>query len=317
MKILIWADGGPRYASLLAARQLPPGAEVVTATTDDEALAHADTAEVLIGWGNARVGKLLPHAPHLRLIQAMGAGVEGMLANGAAESSVPLANAKGSNSEPIAEHVIGLVLAFARGLHIAVRNQAHHTWNSRAVRGVEIAGQTLGVLGLGSIGLETARRAKALGMRVVSLERPGRTRPPEVDRLVADKIALAAESDYLLVATPLTPETHQIIDEATLAAMKPSAYLINISRGQTVDEPALIRALQEGQIAGAGLDVTTVEPLPADSPLWDLPGVIITPHVAANSPRTMGRVMDLVAENLRRLAAGEPLLNLVDKQKGY
>ncbi len=317
MKILLWAEASPRYAAILTQRELPAGAEVVPVTSIDEAMEHAASTDVLIAWGGAYSAALLPHAPGLRLIQAMGAGVEGLLDAGAAASPVPLANARGSNSQPIAEHVLALILAFARGLHVAVRNQVTHTWNAKATRGVEIADQTLGVLGLGSIGLEAARRAKSLGMRVISLERPGRTQPPEVDRLVADKIALAAESDYLLVATPLTPETHQIVDAAMLAAMKPSAHLINISRGQTVDEAALIRAIQDGQIAGAGLDVTEVEPLPADSPLWDLPGVIITPHVAANSPHTMGRVMDLVAENLRRLAAGKPLLNLVDKQKGY
>jgi phosphoglycerate dehydrogenase-like enzyme len=213
--------------------------------------------------------------------------------------------------------VLALILAFSRSIHVAVRNQAAHNWNPRACRNTEIAGQTLGIIGLGSIGLETARRAKALGMNVISMERPGRARPAEVDRLVADKIALCAQSDFVLVATPLTPETRHIVGEAELAAMKPTAYLINISRGRCVDEQALIRAIQEGRIAGAGLDVTEVEPLPADSPLWDLPGVIITPHVAASSPHTMGHVMDLVAENLRRLAAGQPLLNLGDKQRGY
>ncbi|MFZ5818150.1 MAG: D-2-hydroxyacid dehydrogenase [Bacillota bacterium] len=317
MKVVVWTEASARYCSILKERDLPAGAEVIAATNEAEAMAHAETVEVLICWGAEYPAPLLRAAPRLRLIQAMGAGVEGLLGAGAAESPVPLANARGANAPPIAEHVIALILAFARRLHVAVRNQANRTWDARASRGTEIAGQTLGIIGLGSIGLESARRARALGMRVVSLERPGRVKPPEVDRLVADRVALAAESDYLLVAVPLTPETRRIVGEAELAAMKPTACLINISRGQTVDEPALIRALQEGRIAGAGLDVTEAEPLPADSPLWELPGVIITPHVAASSPHTMGRVMDLVAENLRRLAAGQPLLNLVDKEKGY
>jgi D-2-hydroxyacid dehydrogenase (NADP+) len=317
MKILLWAEAGQRYASMLAERPLPEGAEVIPVTTEAEAMAHVETAEVLVCWGASYPGAFVRKARSLRLIQSLGAGVEGLLEAGAAGSPVPLANARGANAAPIAEHVMALILAFARSIHVAVRNQSKHAWEPKACRGVEIAGQTLGILGLGSIGLETARRAKAMGMRVISLERPGKAKPPEVDRLVPGKLALAAESDYLLVSLPLTPETRRIVDESTLAAMKRSAYLINVSRGQTVDEPALIRAIQEGRIAGAGLDVTEVEPLPPDSPLWDLPGVIITPHVAASSPRTMGAVMDLVAENLRRLAAGEPLLNLVDKQKGY
>ncbi|MFZ5824191.1 MAG: D-2-hydroxyacid dehydrogenase [Bacillota bacterium] len=317
MKIILWAEASPRYASILTARTLPEGAQVIPVTSQEEAMAHVDTAEVLICWGAAYPAPFISAAGNLRLIQAMGAGVEGLLEAGAAASPVPLANARGSNSAPIAEHVMALILAFARCLHVSIRNQAAHTWDPRASRGVEIAGQTLGILGLGSIGLDTARRARAMGMQVIGIERPGRERPPEVDRLVADRLALAAASDYLLVATPLTPETRHLVDEAVLGAMKPGAYLINVSRGQTVDEQALIRAIQEGRIAGAGLDVFETEPLPAESPLWDLPGVIITPHVAASSPRTMGVVMDLVAENLRRLAVGYPLLNLVDKQKGY
>lgn len=317
MKILLWAEGSTRYAAILSERALPEGAEVIPVATEAEALAHADTADVILCWGGAYVGPLIKAGRSLRLIQAMGAGIEGLLAAGAAESPVPLANARGSNAPPIAEHVMALILAFSRSLHVAVRNQATHTWDPRACRGGEISGQSLGILGLGSIGLQTARLARALGMRVISLERPGRARPPEVDQLVADRITLCAESDYLLVAVPLTPETHRLVGEAELAAMKPSARLINISRGPTVDEQALIRALQEGRIAGAGLDVFETEPLPAESPLWDLPNVIITPHVAASSPRMMGVVMDLVAENLRRLAAGQPLLNLVDRQKGY
>lgn len=317
MKVLLWAEASARYASILQERALPEGTQVIPVTNEEEAMAHADTAEVVICWGAGYAGRFIREARSLRLIQAMGAGVEGLLDAGVTDSPVPLANARGANAAPIAEHVMAFILAFSRSLHVAVRNQAAHSWDARACRGVEIAGQTLGVIGLGSIGLEAARRARALGMRVISLERSGKAKPPEVDRLFADKLAMVAESDYLLVAVPLTPETRQIVGEAELAAMKSTAYLINISRGQTVDEQALIRALQEERIAGAGLDVTEVEPLPAESPLWDLPGVIITPHVSASSPRTMGVVMDLVSENLRRLEAGERLLNLVDKQKRY
>lgn len=317
MKVLVWFDASARYAGMLRERGLPEGTELIPVTTEVEAMAHADTAEVLVCWGARYPGAFLKAARSLRLIQALGAGVDGLLAVGAGELPTPIATARGTNSAPIAEHVLALILAFARSIHVAARNQAAHSWNARACRNGEVAGQTLGIIGMGSIGVETARRARALGMRVISLERPGRARPAEVDRLVADRMALCAESDFVLVATPLTPETRQMIGEAELAAMKETAYLINIARGGCVDEQALIRALQDGRIAGAGLDVTEVEPLPGDSPLWDLPGVIITPHVAASSPHTMGRVMELVAENLRRLAKGEPVLNPVDKQRGY
>lgn len=317
MKVLVWFDASARYAGMLQERGLPEGTEVVAVTTEAEAMEHADTAEVLVCWGARYPGPFLRAARSLRLIQALGAGVDGLMDVGAGESPVPIATARGTNSAPIAEHVLALILAFTRHIHVAVRNQAAHSWNAKACPNGEVAGQTLGIIGMGAIGLDTARRAKALGMRVISLERPGRAKPAEVDQLVADRLALCAESDFLLVATPLTPETRQIIGEAELAAMKETACLINVSRGGCVDEQALIRALQEGRIAGAGLDVTEEEPLPADSPLWEIPGVIITPHVAASSPHTMGRVMDLVAENLRRLAKGEPVLNRVDKQRGY
>lgn len=316
VQVLVWFDASSKYAGML--RELSPeGVEIVPVTNETEAMAYVDTAEVLVCWGAAYAGPFVRAAKSLRLIQALGAGVEKLLEAGAGQSPVPVANARGANSAPIAEHVLGLILAFCRSIHVAVRNQAAHSWNPKACRNKEIAGQTLGIIGLGSIGLETARRAKAMGMEVVSLERPGKAKPAEVDQLVADRAALCAQSDFVLVATPLTPETRHIVGEPELAAMKESAYLINVARGGCVDEQALIRAISEGRIAGAGLDVTEVEPLPAESPLWDLPGVIITPHVAAGSPNTMGRVMELVAENLRRLLAGEPVLNPVIKERGY
>lgn len=183
MKVLVWFDASAKYAGMLQERQLPDGTEVIPVTSEAEAMAHADTAEVLVCWGAAYPGPFIRAARSLRLIQALGAGVEGLLAAGGLESPVPIANAKGTNSAPIAEHVLALMLAFTRSIHLAVRNQASHTWNSRACRNTEIAGQTLGIIGLGSIGRDTARRAKALGMKVISLERPGRARPPEVDRL--------------------------------------------------------------------------------------------------------------------------------------
>ncbi len=316
MKIVIWAERSPRYADRLLANPLPEGTSVYAATNKEEALALAPEADVLVCWGGDDVTEFLRAAPNLKLIHAMGAGVEGMLTPAVVASPVPVANARGCNAPGIADHVMALVLALCRNIHRSVRNQARKVWEKKTTRGGEIAGATLGILGLGAIGTETARRAKGLGMRVVSLDR-GKPKPPEVDELLPDMGSLFAASDYLLNALPLTKETEKLIGEAELSRMKPDAYFINVGRGRTVDEAALVRALQEGRIAGAALDVMETEPLPEESPLWEMENVIITPHVAGLSPYTMNRIMALVAENLRRLAAGEPLRNLVDKHRGY
>ncbi|HEY3367566.1 MAG TPA: D-2-hydroxyacid dehydrogenase [Symbiobacteriaceae bacterium] len=317
MKIVVWAENAPRLAEKLAALPLPTGAELVAAVSEADALSHAPTADVLVAWGGSYAAPFASAAPRLRLVQSLGSGVEGILTPAFIGSPVPLANARGCNAPNMAEHTLALILALSRSLHAAVRNQQQQLWDMKSTRGGEIAGLTLGILGFGAIGQETARRARALGMRIAAVSRPGKPKPPEVDELVAGVGELAAVSDYFDVVVPLTRETTGLVGATELARMKPTAYLINVARGAVVDEPALIQALQEGRIAGAGLDVTVQEPLPAESPLWSLPNVLLTPHVAGGSPRVMDRVLDLVAENLVRLADGQPLLNLVDKRRGY
>ena len=314
MKIVLWAEASQRYSSILTARTLPEGARVIPVTSEEEAMAHVDSAEVLICWGAAYPGPFIRAARSLRLIQSMGVGVEGLLEAGAAASPVPLANARGGNSAPIAEHVMALILAFARCLHISIRNQAAHTWDPRVSRGVEIAGQTLGILGLGSIGLDTARRARAMGMRVISVERAGRERPPEVDQLVADKLALAAQSDYLLVATPLTPETQRLVDEAVLDAMKPGAYLINISRGPVMDTAAVVAALRAGRLGGAAMDVHDKQPLTGQEPVFDAPNLLLTPHVAGITATSMRAMSEGAVATVLALLRGERPANVVNPE---
>jgi len=288
---------------------------VAQAENSEQAIARAADAQVVFAghWSD----DLWKAAPQLRWVQSGGAGVERFLTPGFIASPILLTNAAGVYAIPIAEHVIALLLAFARGLHRTVRSQLAHQWEYPEVR--ELRGATLGIIGMGGIGTEVARRAKGLGMRVIAVRRrPERPREFADDLRGADALPwLLAESDYLALCTALTPNTRHLIGEAELRIMKPTAFLVNIGRGGLIDEPALASALQSGAIAGAGLDVFAHEPLPAHSPLWDMPNVIITPHDAGDSPHSHHRLMALFCENLRRYLAGEELLNLVDKREGY
>jgi phosphoglycerate dehydrogenase-like enzyme len=296
-------------------RSVPGAFLVEQGETLEEAIARAADAEVVFAgrWSD----DLWKAAPRLRWVQSGGAGVERFLTPDFIGSSVVLTNAAGVYAIPIAEHVIALVLAFARGLHRTIRSQMARQWEYPEVR--EVVGSTLGVVGLGAIGTEVARRAKGLGMRVLAVRR----RPDRASEFAdavrgADALPwLLAESDHIALCAALTHRTRHLIGEAELKVMKPTSYLINIGRGGLIDEPALISALQSSAIAGAGLDVFAQEPLPADSPLWDMPNVIITPHHAGDSPHSHDRLMALFCENLRRYLAGEELLNVVDKKAGY
>jgi len=236
-------------------------------------------------------------------------------------SDVILTNASGVYGVPIAEQVLGVMLALARQLHTCVREQSAGRWPGPAVRGkVDVLERkTCVILGLGDIGTEVARRAKAFRMTVIGIRRRPVSKPPEVDELVGpDRLAeVLPRADYLVVALPLTEATRHIIDAEALALMKPSAYIFNVGRGAAIDEPALIRALQEGRLAGAGLDVFEKEPLPEDSPLYQMENVIITPHSSGGSPYNRERLLDLFCPNLQRYLAGQPLLNVVDKEAGY
>ncbi len=296
-------------------RAVGPGLEVMRAGSMDEALSLAPRAEVVLAgrWSD----ELWQSAPSLRWVQSGGAGVERFLTPGFIASPIILTNAAGVYAIPIADHVLALMLALSRRLPLHFRNQQQRKWEWDG--GDELNGKRLGIVGLGGIGSEVAKRARAFGMRVIATRRrPDRPSPFADEVRGADALPwLLAESDYVVLCAALTPETRHLIGEPELAAMKPTARLVNVGRGGLVDEPALIRALQAGRIAGAGLDVTEEEPLPADSPLWGMDNVIITPHSSGSSPRSHERLMDLFCENLRRWLAGEELLNVVDKEAGY
>ncbi|MCK4375671.1 MAG: D-2-hydroxyacid dehydrogenase [Candidatus Brocadiae bacterium] len=304
-------------------RAAAPGAEVCLADGWDAVLAEVAEAEAYVpGPWNEDV---LAAAPGLRWVHFLWAGLDGQLFPASLESEITITNSAGVFVIPMAEHVLALMLAFARAVHLCARRTPEQLWHAEGARAsitdrmAELEGATLGILGYGGIGRAVAERARAFGMEILALRRRpagGDARADQVwgpDRLPD----LLARSDYLVISCALTPETRGLIGERELAAMKPNAVVINVARGAVIDEGALVAALASGRIAGAGLDVTAEEPLPQDSPLWQMDNVIITPHVSGNSPRTWQRQMDVLRENLRRYAAGEPLLNVVDKAAGY
>jgi phosphoglycerate dehydrogenase-like enzyme len=239
-------------------------------------------------------------------------------------SSVVVTNASGVHAVPMAEHILGLLIALARRFPAAVRYQSERRWAQQEIwdhplRPRELAGQTLLVVGFGAIGRELARRAKPLGMKIWAVTRSG-----EGDASLAERILPAsrldealAEADFVVLAAPETPETHHLIGARQLQAMKPTSYLVNVARGSLVDEAALAKALGCGSIAGAALDVTEQEPLPAESPLWRMENVLLTPHISAASELLWDRQTELLLENLERWFSGRELRNLVDFKRGY
>ncbi|MDE3000271.1 MAG: D-2-hydroxyacid dehydrogenase [Gemmatimonadota bacterium] len=286
--------------------------------------ADSETAALdLIGDADAYYGRMTPAllaaGEKLRWIQATSAGLDGYYFPELHESRVTVTNLRGIYSDVIAEHVFALLLSLARGIPAYFRSQLEGRWERETVPVIHVAGTTLGVLGLGGIGLAVAERGHAFGMRVLALDPAPKARPDHVERIygVNELHAMLGEVDFFVLCAPHTGETDRMIDAAALKAMKPSAILINIGRGKVVDLAALTRALQKGEIAGAGLDVLEEEPLTEGHPLWAMENVMITPHVAAISDRIEDRRIGLILENIRRFRDGEPLLNVVDNKRGY
>jgi len=284
----------------------------------EEAVAKAGEAEVIQAgdWSD----ELWKSAPKLKWVQSGGAGVEGYMTPDFIASAVVLTNAQGTYAIPIADHVMAFILHFSRQFNHLLRRQVKHEWADWGEHEMDdLKDKTLGIVGLGGIGSEVARRAKAFDMRVMATRRRPERPSKDVDEVRGAEALpwLLGESDYVALCPALIPETRHLIGAEQLRLMKPTAYLMNVGRGGLVDEGALVEALQAGEIAGAGLDVFEEEPLPADSPLWEMPNVMITPHRAGDSRRSHERFMALFCENLRRYVAGEALLNVVDKTAGY
>ena len=292
------------------------GLEVAVAGTREaqiEAIADAD-----IAFGGI-TEEVFRHAARLRWIQSVGAGVDRYLTPTFAESEVILTSEKGLVGTHLAEHAFAHLLALTRGIATALRERR---WEARfAIRAAawELTGRTMGVIGLGGTGVEVARRAHAFGMRVIATEPEPVERPSFVEAAwQPDRFHdLLRESDAVVITCPLTAQTRGMFDEAAFRAMRRHAILVNVSRGELVQMEALIAALREGVIAGAGLDVTPREPLPPDNPLWTMENVIVTFHTAGASPYRGGRIVERFRRNLAHLLAGEPLEGVIDKRKGY
>ena len=279
-------------------------------------------AEVVLGWAVRREN--FRSASRLRWIQVTAAGVGHMLFPELVESDVVVTNGRGIHAVAMAEHALGVILAFVRKLHLARDEQHAKRWTQREMWADppefgELGGRTLGLVGLGSVGEAIAVRARALGLCVIAVRRHPRPDPgPADEQWGPERLGeLLSLADFVVLAVPLTADTRGLIGRDALGRMRPGAVLVNLGRGGLVDEEALIECLRAGRIGGAALDVFREEPLPAESPLWEMPQVIVTPHVSGLGPRYWERAVDLFARNLHAWRAGEPLINVVDKRAGY
>lgn len=318
MKVLLAANEGDRHFGLITGLGLP-GVEVVTALTPDEIGREIVDAEVVYGFPNE---SQVASARNLKWVQSPGAGVDWVTRNQTlVERDIVVTNTRGAHGPSIAEHVFAMLFQFTRHLPECAQLQRDHRWDAAGMyrKLTEINGGTMGIVGYGQIGQAVARRAVAFGMDVLAVDANPVAGAPYVDQVwpVARLHDLLAASDVVVLALPLTRESHHLVDAAALGKMKPTSYLIAISRGGIVDEGALLSALTQGRIAGAGLDVTETEPLPPDDLLWDAPNLLITPHLAGASDPKERRCVEIFRDNLIRYVNGEPLQNIVDKVRGY
>ena len=311
------------------------GMQVANVATEERAQSEIVDAQAFYGKITA---PLLSAAENLRWVQCPTASLEHYVFPELVDHPCRLTNMRGLYSDLIADHVFGYILCFARHFHRYVRNQTQRRWepvggeSGRPVfmTGVNVASsidrahlhladQTLGVVGLGGIGSEVARRGAAFGMRVVAVDPAQAEGPAGTEKVWKPEQLpeLLSQSDFVAICAPHTPETYKLFRQPQFQQMKSSAYLINVGRGVIVDLADLPAALQAGEIAGAGLDVFEVEPLPPDHPLWEMENVIITPHVAGYSPRVAERHQQVLLDNIGRFLEGQPLLNTVDKERWY
>ncbi len=301
----------PGYFAGDGARQIP-----------DALMEEIRDAEVYCGFGVPR--EAFVAGRELRWVHSGAAGVGSSLFPEMRESDVVLTNSAGLHAEPLAEHALALMLHFARGLDVAAAARRRRGWAHAELAGRgspvrELADATVGVVGYGGIGSAVGRRASAVGMRVLGMRRRPERSGGDVARMFGpDGLdELLERSDFVVLSVPETPETERLIGLRELSLMGQDGVLINVSRGGVVDEDALVQVLREGGLRGAGLDVFEEEPLPPDHPFWGMDQVVITPHTGAVSPRFWERETDLILENVRRYRRGEPLVNVVDKGRGY
>lgn len=308
MRLLVIAP--PDFPPLELIRREAHGVEL-TAGTEVQALREA-AAEAEVVLVAPRYGTVLTELwrelSHVRWIHTLAAGVEFLPFDLLRRSDAVVTNSRGLYADALGEFAIASMLWFAKDLRRLVRNQDRRLWEPYDVERLE--GRTAGIIGYGGIGQAVARRATALGMQVLAVRRRQEFGDPTPEEVVA-------QSDYLVLCAPLTPRTRRLLSRERIAAMKQWAVLINVGRGGTVDEEALVEALREGRIRGAALDVFETEPLPPEHPLWDLENVLISPHSADHTSDAHYRATQFFLENLRRFQAGESLENVVDKLEQY
>ena len=279
--------------------------EVRTLDEFERRIAEADVVVVSGLWRN----HLLERAPRLRFLQSVSAGTDQYDRERLKERGIRLASARGANARAVSEHAMALMLAMARKIPEARDNQAKHSWRGMisdiAQREDELAGKTLLIVGLGDIGSRLAHLARAFGLHVVGIKRNAAAGGEAADSVhpIAELKTLLPQADFVVLTCPLNKDTEKLIDADAFSRMKRSAYLVNAARGGCVDEPAMVKALQERTIAGAALDVTAEEPLAASSPLWDMANVLITPHTAGETRKYEDNVLDILLDNLDRLWA--------------
>jgi len=303
-------------------RERWPEMQVTHLTTYDHLDDELPDTDIFVGYSLRP--EQFTRARKLKWIHSTAAGVGQLMYPELRASHVVVTNASGVHAIPMAEHILGMLIALARHFPGALRYQLERRWAQQEIwdqplRPRELSGQVLLIVGLGAIGRELAWRVKPLGMKIWGVTRSGKADPELAERIVpaAQLDAVLAAADFVVLAAPETPQTHHLIGARQLAAMKPTAFLINVARGSLVDEPALVDALRRRAVAGAALDVAEREPLPPESPLWTLENVLITPHISAVSEFLWDRQTTLLLENLERWFSGRELLNQVDLKRGY
>lgn len=314
-RVLLWTDTPGAYLEAIAAAGLAERVAVESLTRKDTPTQaqRADT-EVLLAWGTPP--GLLPNMATLRWVQALTAGVEGWLALPDLPPSLTLTCARGTHRDSMPENILGALFHLTKPYAAIVEDQKQHRWTRRMA--MPLNGQTLGILGLGEIGQEVARLASALRMRVIGTKRRSAAIPHVAEVFPPEQTdEVLAQSDFVLLLLPATPETENFINAERLALMKPTAWLLNFGRGHLITDTDLVAAVTAGKIAGAVLDVFRQEPLPADHPFWGIDGILVLPHIGGGHPTRDTIVARLFVENLRRFLDGQSLKEVVDRAAGY
>ena len=311
-KVLIGSRQAPEIEAMLS--DAPSDVKVRFLPRGESLREHIVDVDILFGG----IGEdVMPEATALRWVHQPHAGVEGFMYPAFKASDIILTNCRGLYGTQIAEHAFALLLSITRRIPDQLEFMKTKHWER--VPCVELAGMTMGILGLGGIGRAIAARAQTFELNVIAADVELIDKPDTVSEFfrLDGLMAFLAKSNILMVCCPSTPETHKLLSDAQFNQMPDASYVVNVSRGRVIDETALVTALQSGQLAGAGLDVTYTEPCPPESPLWEQQNVILTSHSAGSSQHIRRRAMQLFIDNLHRYVKGEPLVNVVDKQKGY